>query len=481
MKDSVKVKQTIFNYSDQYSIWLNRTSGLGLNIRVLHVDFSSTFREVLHNVSDNDQLQKDADSLKIRSDLCGFPVPDYYEIELKKSGRYVANMKGTSTACPNYEGKQKLLPKAGQGLHCFGSDNPILRLFGEKSKVEGLWKEEETKACFEYKKKCQKCREQCTVSVRKDPVCNITRDDRDKKEYGEHFTYCFECCFQTSCACKAVSCPCDQYEKKKCLTSQVTCLNMTDYHIPIKPVFQNKVTFKCHVTRLRGPVFALEASLWKDGKLIRDMKTGEKNRSKETAEKRSRDFGYMILRHPSILHKTVSRDILIKGGIHEAKFAVGWYKNNNHVFSAGKKKVLQIQPKMPFGVNTKTWPKQQCESVNKEHFVVLPFRDENFQEFPNMSAEIDWEDRRRVYKVYNSTTRRVLEFEIPENRSVFQYSFPETVIVNDNTLIGKLLRNRTFWTIRLSGRVTTCPGFFSVELTDQDKPQVKIYHADIGE
>ena len=104
----------------------------------------------------------------------------------------------------------------------------------------------------------------------------------------------------------------------------------------------------------------------------------------------------------------------------------------------------------------------------------------NFQSFSSLTAKIAYEHNERVYKVYNNSGSHYVHVEVPQGRSVLKYAFPETVVLNDRSFAGRLLKNRTFWTIRLTGRVSSCPGFFVVRLTDQDRPDVEVYHYDVG-
>ena len=255
---SVKATQKVLNYSERFSLWLNRTSGLALNVKAFQVDFSSTFREVLHNVSDNSKLGTNPDVQKVLNEFCQQPVPDYYEVQLKQLRRDVPKVKGTDKPCPDYRGNQKTSSKAPKGLRCIGSDNSLMKMFGVTRGARSPWKEERTRTCYDALENCEKCRKRCTVQA--DPVCSIaTNDWPSKKEYGQHFTYCFDCCFQTSCACP--TCPCQRYKDNNCFTSQVTCVNETEYDVTLKPIFPRDGAFMCHLVPLRGPGFVLETTV----------------------------------------------------------------------------------------------------------------------------------------------------------------------------------------------------------------------------
>ena len=130
-------------------------------------------------------------------ELCSSPVPDYYRIDLKESSENVQIIKGKpNTPCPRYDGKLKTLPTQGNILSCNGAENPVVRLFGVENRNQDYWKEESSKACHTLRNDCNKCRNECTISSLKNPVCSLTRSNTlhdSKQEYGEHFMYCFDC------------------------------------------------------------------------------------------------------------------------------------------------------------------------------------------------------------------------------------------------------------------------------------------------
>lgn len=99
-----------------------------------------------------------------------------------------------NTPCPRYDGKLKTLPTQGNILSCNGAENPVVRLFGVENRNQDYWKEESSKACHTLRNDCNKCRNECTISSLKNPVCSLTRSNTlhdSKQEYGEHL---FELC-----------------------------------------------------------------------------------------------------------------------------------------------------------------------------------------------------------------------------------------------------------------------------------------------
>ena len=480
------MKQTIADVSSNSQIWLNRSSGLAIQLQIRHVDFSTTFQEVKHDVNDNNSLPNDQTSQNILRNYCGSPVPEYYRINLLESAKEVQIVKGEpNTPCPSYDVGSPTIPAPGNLLSCNGAENPIVRLFGVKNQPGDFWKEERSRACHNLKRDCSKCRDECTVRARKNPTCNITKDNVDldsRQEFGEHFSYCFDCCFEENCICP--SCACTQYNSS-CIGTQLTCVGTKQFTIPIIPIFPQKGLFKCHVKLSKGPVFELETALWKDGKLLRRLeKNAIRNYSKEAVrDTTGYDYGYMILKHPSVIRYDKSKIIMISGKAGESNFDVGWYKTEQELESPNPASNLSFQPIEPFKTNTNAWSKEDCQTLNTEKFTIISASAsiDNVETFTQLTAKRTHEQNTRLYKVYNKSDSQQVSFEVPPDRSVLRHTFPETVIINDRSFTGKLLNNRTFWTIRLTGQASSCPGFFVVRLTDQDRPDVEVYHYDIGE
>ena len=474
------MRQTISNLSRHSSTWLNRSSGLAIRLQMLQVDFSTTFQEVKHDSNDNGRLPSDSSSRNILTNFCSSPVPEYYHINLQSMGK-VKFIKGhPNSPCPSYDGRTSKIPPRSKLLSCNGAENPLTRLFGESSVPEDFSKEEISQGCYDHKQNCNKCRDKCTDLAQQNPVCNLTNSDdiRDRKQdYGEHFEYCFDCCFQENCTCS--NCACSLYNTS-CIGSQLTCVESTHFTIPIDPIFSNPGSFKCHVELSQGPVFELETSVWKDGKMLRRIENSMGNNSEESSS--GHDYGYMILKHPSVLRNDMTKIIMVSGKAGKAKFDVGWYKIEEEFKTSSATRRLSIQPKEPFKINSNDWPSENCQTLDTEKFITISSGASvnNFKTFSKLTAQVSYEQNTRVYKVYNNSGSRQVYVEVPEGRSVLRFAFPETVIFNDRSFTGKLLKNRTFWTIRLAGRVSSCPGFFVVRLTDQDRPDVDVYHYDIG-
>lgn len=413
-------------------------------------------------------------------------MPDFYKTTLKKFQELDVLKKTLSKPCPNYTNPGSIKPK-GEGLFCNDVNNPVVSLFGSRNSSNIFWKVEKSRYCFDKKNGCGKCRDTCSNNIQTYPNCNITDPAGDLETYGEHYSFCFDCCFK-SCTCAL--CDCMKYQNE-CVRGQLKCVRIHQYQILLKPVFPSSGNFKCHVEMSRGPEVVIETTLWRFGKRVYSVNSNDHNLTKENNENTRHDFGYIIVSHPTaVLQSMMGNQILVSGNTHDNEFEVGTYQHEadvtNTIATGPKSNEIHVQPRIPFGISSKTWNKRDCDAdINQTSggFAVVQDKKshQNFQRLPNLTAILDRQDSVNVYKVYDNKQSHRINFGMPRNRSVLRHMFPKTAIVNDDSLVGVLLRNRTFWTLRYTGRLMECPGAFNLRLYDQDIPSVEVYNYDIGE
>ncbi|XP_048583220.1 uncharacterized protein LOC116617592 isoform X2 [Nematostella vectensis] len=488
VKHDINTEPPVTNISGPYDVWLNRTSGIALRVRLISMDLSTSFRQVHHHSNDNTRFQDLSDFKKILDDFCEYPLPDFYiasishfqEIDVRKDDYY--------NDCPTYpKSESKRKAKVDDALFCPGVNNSVVPLFGSRTLSDKLRKVEKSADCHRKKLACGKCREACAKHVRSIPGCDIkTRFDvtLGKQNYSEHYAYCFDCCFVDNCTC--TSCPCGMYEKN-CLDSQITCVRADEYKISLEPSFPSSGDFRCHVEVVKGPQFVLQTSLWKHGEMVYGVAGDMKNLTKESNEESTHDFGYLIFHHPTAFHgKDTKKDLIISGNVNRESFDVGWFSHDkdltNSIASGSERNSLHLQPRRPFRINTKTWPSTHCASKPKGDFVLVANTSvhKNFEKFANLYAELDWQDRQRVYKVYDKSSYRKVSFRVPKECSILREILPSTTILNDASLQGALVSNRTFWTLMVKGWLKECPGAFNIKMYDQDRPKVEVYNYDIA-
>lgn len=420
----------------------------------------------------------------IQDSFCKNPVPDFYKVRIEEYQDLDVVKEDQSKICPNYTigGVKAFKPAQGRDLYCTGVNNSMVEIFGNRISSHFSWKEEKNRDCYNSKIKCGECRANCSKGVFGISGCEIKNEDKTKARFGEHFSYCFDCCF-VGCTCP--SCICGKYQRN-CVGEQLTCVRVKQYKLSLEPTFPLGGKFSCHVEASRGPEIAIETSLWRHGNRVYASTTNSYNLTKQSTRKTVHDFGYMTVHHPPTLQGMPGKNILVSGNIHDKKFNVGEFLNEedvtNTVAMGTERTKIHIQPRVPFGINSNTWPKRNCSDASSIDFAVVKDHPShtNFKKLENLTAEIDQQDKEWMYKIHDNKLTRKLSFEVSQNQSILRNIFPKTVILNDRTLVGVLFRNRTFWTLRFTGRLKECPGAFNVRIYDQDMPNVEVYNYDIG-
>lgn len=333
------------------------------------------------------------------------------------------------------------------------------------------------------KKNCGRCRDKCSNNIDKFPNCQINQGAGDMQTYGEHFSYCFDCCFK-SCTC--AHCACTKYQKE-CVRGQLKCVNVKEYQITLNPVFPSGGNFKCQVEMSRGPEIVIESSLWRFGQRISSVRSVDYNITSKRAT--THDFGYMVVTHPTLLQSMIGNNTLISGNANNTTFEIGTYEHEadvtNTIATGPETDEIHVQPKTPFGLNSTKWSQRDCNADMNQasKFAVLQKKrsHRNFKRLENLTVALEKQSKETVYKVFDNKQSHRLDFRLPWKRSVLRHIFPKTSIVDDRRLVGVLLRNRTFWSLKYSGQLIECPGAFNVKVFDQDMPDVEVFNYDIGE
>ena len=64
----------------------------------------------------------------------------------------------------------------------------------------------------------------------------------------------------------------------------------------------------------------------------------------------------------------------------------------------------------------------------------------------------------RGYLIHNRTVAPHFQVLLPRHLSVLQAFYGRTRLKNDRTLRAELLRNESFWIVKISGEIDPCPG-----------------------
>ena len=454
-----------------------------MDLSVLMADFNITFGEILHDKNDNVEFVHSGNSM---NSFCSAPVPLYYEIKRRMSFEKIYERRSGSLPCP--KGKSTL---HWNELYCMKVDEELMSLFDilkVKTKDDFIFFEN-PRLCASLKKKCEICRNRCSEQARNNNQCKGSGHNQHATKYK--LNRCYDKCENRQCNCPNPNvCFCKQYEINKCLQKRTMCAGGFPSIISLIPMFAKDAIY-CHVKLLRLASYKIRSDLIVSGVKTRTLvhSAGLLKRVKKNSRLED-DHGYLKIGKPDSLHVGDKRALLLKQDIFNKKYILGYYGVRSKPFY-GKADSLIIRPNIPFGINSGSWGRLNCSKVDLDELVVLgkPYSVHSFtRPFTHLrNVEVNRFDMEHnitkignLYKTHQRGAKKFLTFRMPANRSVFRYFYPKTKILNDHTLNGDLYSNRTFWTIRVSGKLSSCPGYFTIKLYDQDNLKTLIYHYDLA-
>ena len=62
------------------------------------------------------------------------------------------------------------------------------------------------------------------------------------------------------------------------------------------------------------------------------------------------------------------------------------------------------------------------------------------------------------FSVYNISAHPYFQLVVPHRLSILQAFYGPTSLRNDRSLRAQLLRNESFWIVKIAGQITQCPG-----------------------
>lgn len=138
---------------------------------------------------------------------------------------------------------------------------------------------------------------------------------------------------------------------------------------------------------------------------------------------------------------------------------------------------IEIQPKTPFLITTRTWSDSgNCRSLSEWSKIFRkPFSDLKPMEVERLGIQSRGEI---AYHVQDPNRTPTITVRISEDESILKYVLTNATIRNDETFKSSLTRTNTNWSARISGSLTTCPGFFSIEVIDE-VDNVKVLEQDV--
>ena len=147
------------------------------------------------------------------------------------------------------------------------------------------------------------------------------------------------------------------------------------------------------------------------------------------------------------------------------------------VSNASRENTVNFQTTTPFSVNTKTWSSgENCQKLSEwPKTLRRPFLDLKPVKVDHLGVQAGGEFS---YQIHDPQRPPTMNVSIAEDESVLKYVFTNGSIRNDETFQSSLSRGNTTWDAKVSGVLTRCPGFFTLQVIDE-VDDVKVLEKDV--
>ncbi|KAJ7351707.1 hypothetical protein OS493_035967 [Desmophyllum pertusum] len=139
---------------------------------------------------------------------------------------------------------------------------------------------------------------------------------------------------------------------------------------------------------------------------------------------------------------------------------------------------IEVQTKTPFSVTTRSWSDSgNCQRLSDwSNMVRKPFRGLRPANVEHLGVQPGGEF---AYNLEDPAQRvPTMTVSISHEESILKYVLTNASIRNDETFKSSLSRTNTTWNTKISGFLTSCPGFFTLEVIDE-VDNVKILEQDV--
>lgn len=139
---------------------------------------------------------------------------------------------------------------------------------------------------------------------------------------------------------------------------------------------------------------------------------------------------------------------------------------NSTLENANGKNTIEVQTKTPFSITTRSWnDSTNCHRLSVwSSSVRKPFLDLRPVNVEHLGVQSGGEF---AYHVQDSQLTPMMTVTISEKESILKYVLTNASIRNDETFKSSLSRTSTAWNIKVNGLLTSCPGFFTLEVIDE--------------
>lgn len=138
---------------------------------------------------------------------------------------------------------------------------------------------------------------------------------------------------------------------------------------------------------------------------------------------------------------------------------------------------IHFQTKTPFSLTTRSWSNgETCQKLADWHRTLRkPYSNLKPAKVEHLGVQGKGES---LYQIRDPHRPPSMTVRISDDESLFKYILRNASIRNDETFQSVLSRSNTSWNLKISGVLTSCPGFFTLQAIDE-VDSVKVLDQDV--
>lgn len=139
---------------------------------------------------------------------------------------------------------------------------------------------------------------------------------------------------------------------------------------------------------------------------------------------------------------------------------------NSTLGNANPANTIQIQTQTPFSITTRSWSDSgNCQRLTEWRDVIRkPFRNLKPVNAEHLGVQSEGQF---AYHVQDPQRTPTMTVSISDEESIMKYVLTNASILNDETFKSSLSRTRSTWNTKIKGFLTSCPGFFTLQVIDE--------------
>ena len=150
---------------------------------------------------------------------------------------------------------------------------------------------------------------------------------------------------------------------------------------------------------------------------------------------------------------------------------------NSSLANANATKTIKVQMKTPFSITSRSWSSgKNCQKLSDwSQTLRNTFYDLRSAKVEHLGVQTGGEIS---YHIHDPQRPPTMTVSISEDESILKYILTTSSIRNDGTFQSSLSRGNTTWNIKISCVLTSCPGFFTLQVIDE-VDEVKVVEQDV--